>query len=288
MNRHKPPREALEAMWERAAPLSYRLALDRAGQTTQDQALTAVMALHEGVRGVLDRSLGVAGVDASNRVADTYSHFSQEVRALDLDSREERLVDEAVRRNMFTTYGNRFEAPALEHLQAMWGLAAVEDRRFHKRQAGEVAYGGRRVPWFVGGRVDALSPDGQTVIEVKNRVHHLFRAPPLYENVQLQAYMFVLDAPRGVLVECLRTQQGEGGGNGGGDGNEGEAGVRTDSSVSRVERDRALWERRVMPRLDAFVGFLAALLRDPALQDAYLALGPEGRDACARGNHFLL
>ena len=37
-----------------------------------------------------------------------------------------------------------------------------------------------------------------------------------------------------------------------------------------VTRDREQWEREVVPRLRAFVHFVLRLVREPALQDAFL------------------
>lgn len=252
MNKHKPPSEALEAMWRRARPLSHRQALDRAGASTEDERLMGLMARDDRVREVLDRSL-LPDSQASDQVSRAASTSCAAVEALGLALDDRALVEGAVRRNMFTGYGIRYEAAVLQHLEDMWGIPAVLDSSTHRKALGTVKFEGEDTPWHLVGRVDALSPDGQTVIEVKNRVHRLFQCAPLYERVQLQAYLFLLDAPRGMLVECLRTGEPP----------------EVTSNVIRLDRDRAFWDKRVAPRLAQFVAFFAELLDSPDLQDEF-------------------
>ena len=267
MNKYRRPYEALEQMWERVAPGSFRDAMLRAGQKTRDEALMEVMARDDRVRDVLDKSL-VPDLDASDLVAHEYAEASRRLGGLRLEEEDHRLVDDAVRRNMFTTYGNRFEKPALQYLREACGVNVSPDPRFHKREQGLVSHGGARVPWYVGGKVDAVSPDGQLVVEIKNRVHRLFYRAPLADCVQLQCYMHVLDAPRGLLMECLRRQaRWDAGG----------ADAEVHSNVVAVARDDAFWASQVVPKLQAFVEFLARLLESEALQDAYLARAPGAR-----------
>ena len=271
MNKYRRPYEALEQMWERVDPGSFRAAMLRAGQKTSEEALTEVMARDDRVRDVLDRSL-VPDLDASDAVAHEYAEASRRLGGLRLDLEDRRLVDDAVRRNMFTTYGNRFEKPALRYLREACGVNVSPDPRFHKREQGLVSHGGERVPWYVGGKVDAVSPDGQLVVEIKNRVHRLFYRAPLADCVQLQCYMHVLDAPRGMLMECLRRQARRDD-----DGEDAGLDAVVHSNVVPVARDDEFWARQVVPKLQAFVEFLARLLETEALQDAYLARAPGAR-----------
>jgi hypothetical protein len=114
----------------------------------------------------------------------------------------EEVVANAAVSSLFTDFGTAMEDSAL----SMAGSRHLEDwilrrePRFFKVQCGE--------GWGVGGRVDALArhkhdEDREVVVEIKNRVRRLFRSVPVYENVQLHAYMHMFDLPQACLVEVF-------------------------------------------------------------------------------------
>ena len=61
-----------------------------------------------------------------------------------------------------------------------------KNSKFHIKRIGETTLG---TPVSVGGRVDGLTPD--KVVEVKCRRNHFFNTLPIYEKVQIQAYLFL-------------------------------------------------------------------------------------------------
>lgn len=71
-----------------------------------------------------------------------------------------------------------------------------KNTQFYKKRIGETSAGTKV---YVGGRVDGLTDD--QVIEVKSRRHRLFSTLPLYEKVQVQAYMFLTDKPVAEVVQ---------------------------------------------------------------------------------------
>merc|ERR1712194_5313 len=74
---------------------------------------------------------------------------------------------------------------------------------------------------------------------------------PKYDICQLQSYLFILDAHEGELVEHLRGKE-----------------LRTRSTL--LPRDRAYWEKEIMPCLVPFVHSLAAFIRSKPLQKDFL------------------
>lgn len=52
----------------------------------------------------------------------------------------------------------------------------------------------------IGGRIDGLTEDGK-LVEIKNRQYRIFSVVPIYEKVQVHAYMFLLG-----LQECHLVQ----------------------------------------------------------------------------------
>ena len=61
--------------------------------------------------------------------------------------------------------------------------------------------------YYLGGKVDGITSDKSAIIEVKNRVNRLFYTIKDYENVQIHAYMKILDIDTVHLIECLKNDQ---------------------------------------------------------------------------------
>jgi hypothetical protein len=61
--------------------------------------------------------------------------------------------------------------------------------------------------YYLGGKVDGITSDKSTIIEVKNRVNRLFNTIKDYENVQIHAYMKILNINKVHLIECLKNDQ---------------------------------------------------------------------------------
>jgi hypothetical protein len=58
---------------------------------------------------------------------------------------------------------------------------------------------------LIGGKHDGITNDGE-LIEVKTR-QHWFLGVPIYEKVQLHAYMSIFDKKKATLVESFDGQQ---------------------------------------------------------------------------------
>lgn len=87
------------------------------------------------------------------------------------------------------------EDRALALYEAMPGGQAVVDRQRSLRTT--IEPGGI----LVCGRVDGVTADGQTLVEVKCRMKRLFRRVYEYEKTQVQAYMHMSGLRKAVLVE---------------------------------------------------------------------------------------
>lgn len=252
-NRHKKVNEAFEQVWERVDAESYHAALARAGLRTEDQSLLEIMAGSSAVKAMIDRSMQTR-CDSSQAVAGEYGDAGERLTGepgLTPDQRV--LVDGEIRKNLYTSFGNRHEADVLEYVVGTLGIRARPDDTFFKKRLGEVRVKGRVVPWFVGGKVDALDDAGD-VIEIKNRVNRLFFRAPWYEEVQVQTYLNLVGAPRGYLVEAYRP----------------DSTAPPDVNVIRMLRDDS-WDGMIVPKLAAFVDFLGLVLSDDGLQDKYMA-----------------
>ena len=282
-NKHKKPCEAVEAMWQRIDPNSFHAALARNGVRTEDQNVMDIMARVDGVRGLVDKSLTLP-CESSTQVSTNFGAVTVELGSVqNLEDEERKLVEDILKRNLYTTFGNVHEQAMLTHIQDTLGIECAPDPTFYKKQIGTVRWGGADVPWFVGGKIDAINSSRTLVVEIKNRVNRLFHRVPFYEVVQVQSYLDLLDIEQGCLVECFRAAA-----------NPGAPKPKVDTSknidtptdtapaatdvlptdlqvnIIPLRRNTKLWREDILPKLQAFVEFVGLLVHDEKLQDKYL------------------
>lgn len=262
-NRHKKPYEALESMWERVSPESYRDALRRTGCTTEADRVQQMIDADSFIRQVVEEST-IACAD-SNDVASRYDAASKTIARLEMTSDDKRVLDATVKRNLYTNYGTASEHHALVKVRETLGINARTDDTFYKAQVGNVD----GVPLWVGGKIDAITEDRSLVVEIKNRIRRLFYKVPFYEIIQVQTYLFLVDVSKGAVVECLTTN--------------GESQI----NVVTVRRDRDLWDSTILPKMKAFARVFLLMLEDRAFQDAYLLSTKKATLIQSRINHYL-
>jgi hypothetical protein len=254
-NRHKKVSDAMELLWERVAPESFRAALLRTGIETESERVDRLLSARKDVHDMVKESLD-GRCRTSVDVASKYEEVSRQVGSLaDMCQEDKTLVDATIKRNLFTTYGTAAEHAALEKVRDALGIRAAPDPTFYKAKVATVRAGSVAV--WIGGKIDAISEDRKLVIEIKNRIRRLFYFKiPFYEIVQLQCYLQLLGVERGALVECHRGLGGA-----------------ADINVVPVLRDRRMWEDVVVPKVSAFSTVFLDLLDDPKMQDAFLRAG---------------
>ncbi len=246
-NRFKKPSDALETVWQRVAPASFRDALTRNGIKTQEEAVRDIMTSNQTVRNLLVHAEDVV-TTSSVEVARGYEEISTRLAEAELKWEERKLVDDAMKKTLYTSFGTRQESVAFQKIDAR--IPCRLDDTFYRSHVGEID----GVHIFVGGKVDAISKDGSTVIEIKNRINRLFYKLPLYEIIQVQTYLHLLPTvKRARLVECLTKEDGT-----------------VQMNMIPIERDQDMWDTYIVPKIRGFVKYLLRLLDDPVEQDAYL------------------
>lgn len=246
-NRHKKVSDAVMLMWQRIAPASFREAMRRNNLRTDEDVLSSLVEAHGEVRALVTRSMS-GPTASSSQVASCYTGAAHELEHCALGAEERQLVDSVVKKNLYTAYGTRAESEMLQHVRDVMCIPCHADPTFYKVCMGHID----GIPWYVGGKIDAMSDDGHLLIEIKNRVNRLFYRAPAYEAVQVQTYLELLNVHQGALIECFK----------------GDNGVQT--NVIPIARDKAFWKNEVVPKLQRFVTFVLRLLRDTALQDQFL------------------
>ncbi len=258
-NRHKKISDAVETVWERADAVGYRAARRRNGILTDDEILAKAETAYVEVADMLKAATTRA--ESSTEVASKYSTLSTKFQQFATENKlgedERRVIDDALRKTSYTSYGNEQESNVFRYLRDTLGIDCVEDPTFYKVQAGVVDTPHGSFPWFIGGKIDAISSDRSLLIEIKNRVNRLFRRPPTYEMVQVQTYLWLLNIDKGLLVECMKT------------GDRGSV-PHEDVNLIPVARDKVQWTNDYFPRLRGFIDFVAHLVHDESLQDKFL------------------
>ncbi len=100
----------------------------------------------------------------------------------------------------------------------------------------------------IGGRVDGITEDGQ-LVEMKNRQRRLFSTVPLYEKIQVHAYMYLTDIHECRLVQCFKDK----------------------TSTTMVRFDEVFWTD-ITQRLTVLARRLDELAKDIGKQDELLVL----------------
>jgi hypothetical protein len=240
-------------MWQRIDPQGYVAALRRNNKKTDEDVLEDVLQRVPDIQRIFDAA--ITSKRSSHEVAATYERLASILDAIEprLGRDENPIVQEALKRNVFTTWGNQEEFAVLKHLRESVGMSCVADETFYKEYMGDVD----GHPWYIGGRVDALTQDDPpVVIEIKNRVRRLFGRAPLHEQVQLQTYMRLVpqSAPSGILVECYKPRPDR----------------PPHVNMIEVRRDTVFWDAVVTPKLTKFVHFVIQLVKEPRLQNEFL------------------
>lgn len=123
------------------------------------------------------------------------------------------------------------------------GSITQNNSQFYKKMFG--------TKWGIGGRIDGFR-DG-ALIEIKNRKSKIYDPLPVYDQIQLQCYMQILNLPTSTLIQCLTLEDGK---------------IETKETV--VPRDDKWWTDKLFPALEQFAALVDKFVRDTLLQDRFL------------------
>ena len=257
-NKHKKVCDAVEVFWERADPTSYRRACKRNNILTDEEVLERLGASHPRVADMINRAgeEEPTSTDVANKYSKLSTEFSQYAANNYLSEDTCRVVDDAIRKTTYTTYGNSQEQKVFEYIRNKLEIDCVEDPTFYKVKAGVVTNEYGSFPWFIGGKIDAIDRNRTILIEIKNRVNRLFRRLPSYEMIQVQMYLHLLEMNKAILVECMKTKN--------------DNMTIEDVNVVSVNKDTSYWEMEILPKLEGFVDFITRIIHDEKLQNKFL------------------
>lgn len=257
-NKHKKMCDAVETFWERAHLESYRDALKRNSVMTSEEIVCKLEKIHPKLTAILTKASKAeeSSTDVARKYTKLSSEFNQYANANYISHEFYSVVDDAIRKSTYTSYGNSQESNVFDYVRGTLKIDVVEDPSFYKVRVGTIVNEFGSFPWFIGGKIDGITRDRKTVVEIKNRVNRLFRTIPDYEAVQIQMYMELLNIDKAILVECLKTKES--------------CVVDEHVNVISVNRDVEKWEKEILPRLEGFVDFVIRIIHDTNLQDKYM------------------
>lgn len=122
------------------------------------------------------------------------------------DVQEKELIKEYAIQKVSTEYGIKNEATVRDDVNTRKKTTFIESKSFCVSAEPIITIGNHRI--FLGGRHDGID-ENNNLIEIKNRVKGLKKSVPIYELVQLHAYMYIFNVKQATLIENYKNQQKE-------------------------------------------------------------------------------
>lgn len=120
----------------------------------------------------------------------------------DLSKEEKKEITKSIENITHTTFGTNNENSITILYENMTGQKFIKDDIFRKKKIIENS----DFKIYIGGKIDGISEDKKTIIEIKNRVKCLFYKLREYEKVQIISYMYLLGINKSNLIEALKKK----------------------------------------------------------------------------------
>lgn len=116
---------------------------------------------------------------------------------------KERVHDE-LNRISNTDHGISNEDNALSLFEKQYNTVLDKSQQFFSKKIHTLNVSPILFEFYICGKVDGLHPD--FIVEVKNRKNTFFQTLRIYENIQIQLYLFLLKYSRAKLVQCISNK----------------------------------------------------------------------------------
>lgn len=197
-NPYETPSKAATKIWKRKYPSSYNDAIEKY-EIVPDEVVVAKFV--EKYTDVLQTAIQEDNAQKRDALVKTIIQETKDTKGPDgpdLDSLKKGLLS-----HVHTNRGIRDEAQSIQRYQQQHDKQVRENNaKFYRRFYQYQSIAGEKKSFMVGGRVDGITQDG-VLIEVKNRQRRLFHSVPLYEKVQVHAYMLLTGLDKCEIIECL-------------------------------------------------------------------------------------
>ena len=143
----------------------------------------------------IEKKLNVNNINNLKLEKDKIKNKCQEIIK---DEKEKDKFNEILDNFSKTNFGNNMENNSIHIFTQLTNEPVISYKKFTK----QIIFNYDKYKWYIGGRVDGLLKD-KSIIEVKNRIHKLFRNLRDYEKIQIYCYMFIFNTKKSYLVETF-------------------------------------------------------------------------------------
>ncbi len=269
-HRYQPRAEVVEKVWKRLQPEAYKTAksewtnIETSLAPTQERIEEVVKGAGDQIHQVLHEAVEKAQHASSSSQAEDIVQEVQQMNTQELKQNNPGLstmsndqveqVKQMIVSQTRCAFGTQKEEDSIQQFSQETGVQVQDgNNKFYKKWVDSTCKGTR---WGFGGYVDGLTEDA--VVEVKNRIRRFFTHIPEYEQVQLQAYMQVLDMDKAIHIQQFNGQQRQ----------------------KTVDRDDVFWMHDIQPALGEAAELLELFCGLPFEEQAtWLSLDLDAKEA---------
>jgi hypothetical protein len=216
MNPYKKPKEVLDNLWAKYAPETFE------GKTKEQEALDTIQKCGASRLLFKDaetyKSMNSSDIERKFNAVSNQLHMKSNLSKPDI-----KLVEQHLRKTLFTNHGTRHEDTTASNYEDL-----KEDETFYKYEVCSI----EGTVYKICGRIDRIRDD-KTIIEIKNRTRGLFNSVRLYEEIQCQVYMEMLDLDKCELIEQYNDKR----------------------KTYLIYRDQMKWKSEILPALKNFCAY---------------------------------
>jgi len=196
MNKYRSVIDVARKVWCRSDPEGYRRALVRNGTSDPEPVKDILDSLQ-----LTERFSEIVLEKTPENVQNRIENMSNEHK-MELDFKGVLLSD--VTSFVHTERGKLHENISIERIEKTLDVA-IKDRndKFYKRYIDITDNDGGK--YVIGGKVDGITENGY-LVEVKNRQYRFFSYIPIYEKVQIHAYMFLTGIDKCKFVQSYNGE----------------------------------------------------------------------------------
>ena len=121
----------------------------------------------------------------------------------DLSESEKKDISKSLNNITNTNFGIRNEKDITKIYESMTNSTIIKDDKYRVKKIIKNDLFSIRI----GGKIDGINKEDNTIIEVKNRVNRLFYTLKNYEKVQIMCYIYLFGEKKGHLVEALKKSE---------------------------------------------------------------------------------
>lgn len=202
-NPYKKRKDYLIEFWEKYEPEDYQKYknLTKFNKYT-DTELIQIIAKKNNIQINQDLNKCLLSAD-TNQLNDTKKKLEDDiVKNSNINASEKKEILKSINNVTNTNFGTRNETDVLKIYESMKNCSVLKDNIYRKKKI----YDDSKAVLYIGGKIDGISSEDNTIIEIKNRVSRLFYTLRDYEKVQVMCYIYLFNYVNAHLVEAHKKK----------------------------------------------------------------------------------